>query len=1507
MNLASPFCAHIFTESVFENEDGEALDSFTCGCGYTYRLTDLQKFDKLQAAVEKSKANLADHVKVMAAFSRGSKPAAADNHYVRPAAAAYAEPRSAATISAPASAPVAASGSYSTPPPRATSSAPAPQKVKEPVIRRARIRISPQQWLILGASILVLVAASIFVANNLYKMPRYEFLMVTSGVALVTGFGARFSRAISVLLSNFLAAFSATMIFFSFQNIGVYIFGGFEWNTAPPWFLSLNFGAITLLAYLLARISRNFGWKGIALLAWLGAGFSLTYGPLTDLSGDGAGASPFTPYTYLGFTVTTLGIPVLIKLLRAIPAFVSKKPEDEKYEADLFHREGLTLWRAGQFSVLLVALLGVANFLFKALPGLFSLNFITPLLPMALLGITWVAAAAYSSWWSKSLSKDDTEYALANKLAWIVAAVTLSGAFFDVAVEASRVNVWFGTVVAVAFASVFIAVENLPARWSATRVAAWVGLCLSVFMWLTGTAFANPTQAGAYLIGLSLVGASTKLWAKHVLNGILNQATNLVGLLLLVQGLNRDAAPTGTSVTANFLIAVGSSMLFGLLQNFVSATGAQQTEQPANKPALAALGTIPLNAVGGGLVGLLYLGEHFGLIRETALPAGIGLLILLALFRLAVAFVPALKRDSNLSLVRAQSYVGQGLIALTLTVLWLSTDWLATSASAMVVLALAALYHYGFGFLEKSRTMNLIGFAYLEIAVLAAWDALAHQTSQDITFAATLALSLVVAIANDALSNRLSKSTELSRFNLIVLPSLGTLVLGSLLHTGALTASTSPASQWIMQSTLAVATLLGLGLALLPKGAESKLATQIGRCLGASYGIIGFIAVSSVDFDANLRDASLHLLTAAGVWAAGTSIARSKQKSIFWLVASYFGFLSVAQALGNLTTDLLKSDAPEAYSLWYAVLFAACTWFGRAQLGRAATYLMIDVPIVIAAGISLINAATHDLTVGQALHRAAISLAVLAAHAAWRTRGKNDAGWLAYSYAANIALALTVGREIELATKWVNVPEVYSIPLALAFVASALVGSKLLGRVKTLFLVDAPILVALFGSLGYALGHTPSAGDNLHRSAITLALLTAHAAWRSRGRFGVAWLVWGYVVGQGLALAVGRELEVATKLQATPELYAVPAGLALAVISLVGAKQLGKMRRLGVQDAPIILASGISLVYALVHDVSTGDNLLRALVALAALTLLGYWNTRGEQKLQWLGLAYVAGLGLALTVGRELILVTGLNQIIEFYSVPIVASILVANRVLTRIRSFESSLFIWGMPLAGAVLPSAFKAAASFNTTFESLSIDQIIRTVVVLLVSAALLVLGVRRGNLAQTSIGVIGLMVISWVRVQDVNNNLRLESNALLLAFTVWLVLWLVKRFANTGGNSLLYIGLPVAIAMAPSLVTAWAALGHADLTPVDWWRFGVLLAASLVLLTVGSLREQAGMFFPGLVGVISTALPYGFNRISNQSWFLWVLLLLIAGVLVWLAVRLEQMRKVGKESTAWLKSLK
>lgn len=56
-----------------------------------------------------------------------------------------------------------------------------------------------------------------------------------------------------------------------------------------------------------------------------------------------------------------------------------------------------------------------------------------------------------------------------------------------------------------------------------------------------------------------------------------------------------------------------------------------------------------------------------------------------------------------------------------------------------------------------------------------------------------------------------------------------------------------------------------------------------------------------------------------------------------------------------------------------------------------------------------------------------------------------------------------------------------------------------------------------------------------------------------------------------------------------------------------------------------------------------------------------------------------------------------------------------------------------------------------------------------------------------------------------------------------------------------------------------------------------------------------------------MLLTALPYAFMQSKDQEWFLWVVLLIVATVMIWVALRLEKLRKVGRDSANWMRELK
>jgi Na+-translocating ferredoxin:NAD+ oxidoreductase RnfE subunit len=191
-------------------------------------------------------------------------------------------------------------------------------------------------------------------------------------------------------------------------------------------------------------------------------------------------------------------------------------------------------------------------------------------------------------------------------------------------------------------------------------------------------------------------------------------------------------------------------------------------------------------------------------------------------------------------------------------------------------------------------------------------------------------------------------------------------------------------------------------------------------------------------------------------------------------------------------------------------------------------------------------------------------------------------------------------------------------------------------------------------------------------------------------------------------------------------------------------------------------------------------------------------------------------------------------------------------------------------------------------------------------------MVIGILKGNRGLNLVGTVELWLIGvpglWFRTSSIDNgSADLELRGLIIAAVIYWAISLLRKYTELKLKSIVFIGIPVTIALAPAIFHTLSTLGGTEIRNLDWWRFSIVLTASLALLVVGSLRELGGTFFPGLIGVIVTVLPYGFHPLSNKEWFLWAILLGVAGLLVWLAVRLENMRKAGREPSAWLKELK
>ncbi len=380
----------------------------------------------------------------------------------------------------------------------------------------------------------------------------------------------------------------------------------------------------------------------------------------------------------------------------------------------------------------------------------------------------------------------------------------------------------------------------------------------------------------------------------------------------------------------------------------------------------------------------------------------------------------------------------------------------------------------------------------------------------------------------------------------------------------------------------------------------------------------------------------------------------------------------------------------------------------------------------------------------------------------------------------------------------------------------------------------------------------------------------------------------------------------------TPELHSIPIALAIMIPSLFAKELINARIRVLFADVPVLVPVLWSLIYSVTPTPEHTASLIRQCLTLAVLTALAFLRTRQHKSLGWAVVHYLALAGFAMSVVGLIYDRTSIDwQGPELYSIAVAATVVFGNRVLAKVVELKTTLLTWGLPLAILILPAISFSYSALGLKFEEMSGEQVTRIVATLVASAIALILGIRNGNLGATVVGNIGLALIViptvWERAGDVDVESTISLRGLLVGVVTFWLFALGRRFKLISDRSLVYIGLPSAIALSPSIYLAMAALGHPTLTSVDWWRFGIVVSASLVMLILGALRELAGMFFPGLIGVLVSVLPYAFKPMASESWFLWVLLLLIAGIMVWIAVRIDQMRKVGKNSVNWMKSLR
>lgn len=1345
----NPVCTHIFSR-----EQIYSANYVTCECGNLFRTADLVELNRLQENLSFTQSRLNVLRKEI---RKTAKTAASD-----------APARGAASTSS-------ASSSVSS-------------AVAKPKPVRPKLNLSLQQWLIIGASVLVLVAGSVFVSTNINRLDQWVFQLITVALAAATGFGAFKARGISVLLSNFLAAFSSSMQLATLSIIGDQISPDFEWNTMPAWWWFISLVVVSSVAALLAKLSKNYGFKGIAILSGAGSLMVLSLGVLRPEI-----AATFAP-VYLAFAgIAGAGVLALNRFIRAIKAEIPKEKEAAAYAKDLARREDTSLRVLGQILVGLILLtsvgLAMAEIDFGALT---YFNWIS----LVATGLTWALLAQYSKFWIDQVEFGQLEAALILTVARGVSFVSLALAATFGALELdNRVT---GAIVSVLLLALLTWLAPSAKSFSPNRVSVVVALWSSLSAWIIWSRIdlfssENAWITGAYAIAFASVLSISDLRFKVNRFDLGSVFVSGVGVIVITWCIARSFELDFKSfnVAALSLTLVIATAIQLPLRHFVNKRQ-KFDSAPLTKWVAFSFGTLVS-------VLLLLQSTSNGQIDEGTPIAFAIAFILLAIAAQALAIWTPIAKNFGAYLA-ANHYLAQAVVLISVLISISATGSRFASTNALLIATLAVL-NYALGTFKRQEIKMQLGFAAALSAFLVWQWSLGDQD-----FTAALSMQIAVFSAATWLHTWfLRKRTDSKNLTLTLTPVIATL-------------SVSIAGWLVLLQVTA-------------KFGWNELVFA-----NASYAVLSLAAVAMAKFSSlgKLRSRALGL-----------------------------NLVSAEFALFALLSNLIHVAAEPTH--------------GR-ELRLLITLLAISV------GLWIKNFKLNSVAI------------------------------VPWFYLSNISAALIAGILTEDILNATQYPEARSVWLAAALVISTVATKAEIGKLRRTLLIDVPVLATALWSLVFAIvGGGTNLDVNTWRGILSLAVIAAFAYWRTSCSNVLSWLFTGYVAGLGSAiwLASGLQRWFGFNFDG-PEFYSVLGTASLVIGNFFLVKRLGKK----FTELRLILTVGgltlPSLTYALTFDSRSLENEIRAFLALAVISALALWRISRSRPQPWVIAAYISSVAASLAAAR-LISDQLLRQFEgpELYAILASATIFGVHRLGLKHLPFKSSLFEWGLPFAVLLLPSTFYTYTSLEIPFSELDVAQLVRIVVVLLLSAALFIHGSRFGNLATSAVGLatLALLVVpnTALHSEDVVAGSQVDSTSLVIALLAFAIISLIRRYTSLAANSLLFIGVPIGIALAPALTQSLIALGNPTLTSVDWWRFGMILSAGMILLLVGTLREVAGLFYPGLISVLLSALPYGFRQTQQNQWSLWVLLLLVAAVMVWLAVRLEKIKKAGRNSATWLKELK
>ncbi|MFM6980128.1 MAG: hypothetical protein ACKOWE_01820, partial [Micrococcales bacterium] len=982
----NPVCQHRF------NAIELRAQTVTCPCGNVFVSQDILELKQLHedlVTIEREIVSVTKRIKEYVASAAATIQAAAK----AAAVTTVAEPKPVVVEK-----PVQIVEPVAAPEPVAPVAVVKPVKPAKPIVVRAarpKINFSLQQWLIIGAAVLVMVAGSIFVTTGIQSgWSFWIFALVTVGISLIMGFGAFRLRRMSATLANFAAAFSASMMIASLMILGDQIYGDlFMWSDAPAWWWAISLFIVSALTSLLAKLSSNFAFKAIGLLAAATALLLFVVGYLyAQLQ---LPANLYGAYV-AGMSLASVGILYLGRFLVNIKRDDKVDKEFKEYAKQLAEREDNTLRRLTQLSAGASAVVGIALGVVNA-----GASILSPANPIALVSVTvvWALLGFTSDTWSTLLSKDAKPAKLAKPIATSVVlisgALTLTSATSNFAIANSFVATIITVLVIAAIIWFAQKLPRLTPDFKLIQITMWVGL-VTYAIW--SGVINDLTSLSTLAIGVGLVLAASDLrFKRHIYPAVAVVVGNL-GLFGIAFNLPRenDADVFATSYALVTLVLALATNLQLAVQALVAKASKRELDKisPWLSFAFAALITF---------YQFSFISSSMSQSLELQLPI---LITLLAYAAVSLALLAVFKfAKSNRLLFMVHSYLAQALVIVGIfNALYLRNEP-ATSLATWLLVAVAVI-NYGFGAVHRSGVLLQLGFAIAYLTFFVNQISQIRETGGSVLLIVETAVIAIATWLHIFATRKLSKSNETSLRATAYLYVTAGMVISIALNAFAITTEES-ATRFVLTSVLSAFALISAVL--------SEFARKV-KVLGNSATLLAMglvYAVSAFVIDITFAVSEYHVLAltrllVSSIVIGGILVRKTREKYLEPLVfLSYLANLGIATLLALITQDLLQTGAaPETFTVWLAASVIVSTLLVGRKFPVGRITLLIDVPVLLIAVTSLAYGLTLGNVDNAALLRQLIAALVISAHGYWRSAKKKL--WIISGYVVGAFAATTL-------------------------------------------------------------------------------------------------------------------------------------------------------------------------------------------------------------------------------------------------------------------------------------------------------------------------------------------------------------------------------------------------------------------------------------------------------------------------------------------------------------------